>query len=160
MFLGVVLKEKRRCRSLGVKTWVEAGPSVVLPYTVSCWVYPLLRCSLGLCLWMGLLEFSFSSRGTWDELFCKAWDAGILEKQMQTRSFLNRIFISTVLRQFDEAPSLYEVIVWSWAGNRVVGSPLARLERSYSILNCFRNFTTGCHINRGLLGLLMCWTCV
>lgn len=57
VFLGVVHKEKRGCRSLGAKTWVEAGSSVVLPYTVSCWAYPLPRCSLGPSLWMGLLEF-------------------------------------------------------------------------------------------------------
>lgn len=48
---------EKRCRSLGVKTWVKAGSSVVLPCTVSCWAYPVLRCPLGLCLWMGLLPF-------------------------------------------------------------------------------------------------------
>lgn len=35
VFLGVVHKEKRRGRSLGVKTWVKASSSVILPYTDS-----------------------------------------------------------------------------------------------------------------------------
>lgn len=67
VFLGVLHKEKRRYRSLSVKTWVKDGSSIVLPFTVSCWACALLRCSLGLCLWMGLLELflPFQRRLRW-----------------------------------------------------------------------------------------------
>lgn len=34
----------------------------------------------------------------------------------------------------------------------MVGSPLAIMERSYSISSCFRNGTMGSHVNGALIG--------
>lgn len=89
----------------------------------------------------------FPSRDAWDELFCKAWDTGILQKQIQSRSFLNPVLRQSLMKPQVCMSWLYEpelgagwwdLLLQEWKGVRASWAALGVIPHKWGLAKASR----------------------